>query len=258
MSPTAQPRLNIPEITPSAGTGTTAPSPWQVAGQQTVVSTPSANPIPGQPVAQLVASSVFNVNYAVDDVGPSGVSAVEMFITEDNGQHWFRLPNDADLKSPMQVDVQGEGTFGFAIRVRNGVGFIDPPPQPGDQPEIVVEVDKTAPTVAMEMPRVQVNGSASVHLAWSVQDTRATQVRLEWAGSPSGPWVPVFDWQADRGQHDWPINPTWPHSLHFRLLAKDAAGNIGSAQTSQPVLVDLKRPKARMLGVQPATQNIGY
>ena len=49
-----------------------------------------------------------------------------------------------------------------------------------------------------------------------------------------------------------------PASIYFRLLARDAAGNIGSAQTSQPVLIDLKRPKARMLGVQSASQNIGY
>ena len=47
-------------------------------------------------------------------------------------------------------------------------------------------------------------------------------------------------------------------SIHFRLLARDEAGNIGSAQTAQPVLIDLKRPKARMIGVQAVSQGIGY
>lgn len=218
--------------------------------------TPSA--VPGQPLVQLVADAVFNVDYTVEDVGPSGVSSVELFVTENGGQKWFRYGNDTDMKSPMLVDVQGEGTFGFAIRVRNGVGFIDPPPQPGDAPEIVVTVDQTAPVTQLAMPEVRLQSNPLVHLEWSVQDIQATNVRLEWATSASGPWIPVFDWQPDPGRIDWPIQANSPHSVHFRLLARDTAGNIGTSQTPQPVLIDLKRPKARMIGVQPAARSIGY
>jgi hypothetical protein len=234
-------------------------SSWQVTAQQSVVPSPALpNTVPGHPVSQLVADSVFNVAYAIEDVGPSGLSSVEMFLTEDDGQHWFRYGNDTDMQSPMQVDVRGEGTFGFAIRVRNGVGFIDPPPQPGERPEIVVTVDRTAPVVELAMPQVRVNGNAAVSLGWNVRDGQQTAVRLEWSSSASGPWVPVFDWQADRGHYEWPVSANMPHTMQFRLLARDAAGNIGSAQTSQPVLIDMKRPRARMLGVQSAVQNIGY
>ncbi len=260
---TARPVLSSPQTfnsSPAVSGVSAAVSPnqtWQAPAQHTFVSN-SAPAIPGQPVIQLVADSVFNVAYTVEDVGPSGVSSVEMFVTEDDGQHWFRYGNDTDLQSPMQVDVQGEGTFGFAIRVRNGVGFIDPPPQPGDRPEITITVDQTAPVVTMTMPQVHVNGTASVHLGWNVLDGQTNGVRLEWAASANGPWVPVFDWQTDRGHFEWPISTNMPHSMYFRLLARDNAGNIGSAQTSQPVLVDLKRPKARVIGVQPVSQNVGY
>jgi hypothetical protein len=243
------PGIYMPNATPPN-------QPWQSAAQQPGVLAQST--VPGQAASQLVADSVFNVAYAVEDIGPSGVSSVELFVTEDDGQQWFRYGNDTDLQSPMQVDVQGEGTFGFAIRVRNGVGFIDPPPQPGDRPEIVVTVDRTAPVVEIKMPQVHVSGTASVQLEWNVRDSQQTAVRLEWASSATGPWVPVFDWQADRGHYEWPVSPNMPHSIHFRLLARDEAGNIGSAQTAQPVLIDLKRPKARMLGVQAVSQNIGY
>lgn len=233
--------------------------PWHATSQQSVVpSQVIANTTPGHQVSQLVADSVFNVAYTIEDVGPSGLSSVEMFLTEDNGQQWYRYGNDTDLQSPMQVDVQGEGTFGFAIRVRNGVGFIDPPPQPGDLPEIVVTVDRTAPLVELGVPQVRVSNSAAISLGWNVHDGQSTAVRLEWASSASGPWVPVFDWQPDRGHYEWPVNPNMPHTMHFRLLARDAAGNIGSAQTAQPVLIDMKRPKARMIGVQTTARNIGY
>ena len=239
--------------------GIPSAQPWRLTGRQSAISNPG-NPVvlSGQPVPQLVSDSVFNVAYTVENVGPSGVSSVELFVTEDNGQQWFRYANDTDLESPMQVDVQGEGTFGFAIRVRNGVGFIDPPPQPGERPEIIVTVDRTAPTVELLVPQIRVNGSASVRLGWRVLDSQSTAIRLEWATTATGPWVPVFDWQMDRGGYEWPVGPNMPHSLHFRLLARDSAGNIGSAQTSQPVIIDLKRPKARMIGVQPVTQAIGY
>jgi hypothetical protein len=43
-----------------------------------------------------------------------------------------------------------------------------------------------------------------------------------------------------------------PPSLYFRLLARDAAGNVGMSQTIQPVIVDLKRPVGRILRVQPS------
>ncbi|MCH2202350.1 MAG: hypothetical protein MK102_10290 [Fuerstiella sp.] len=241
------PDNQVPRMNPSG-------LPWQMTGQYSV----SPNATSEQLASQLVSKPLFNVAYTLEDVGPSGVSAVELFVTEDNGQQWFRYGNDMDVQSPMQVDVQGEGTFGFAIRVRNGVGFIDPPPQPGDCPEILVTVDQTAPSVEFGQPQVVVNGTASVNLTWKVFDIQSTAVRLEWATSLSGPWVPVFDWQANRSHYEWPVTPNMPHSMHFRLLAKDAAGNIGNAQTSQPVLIDLQRPKARMLGVEKVAQRIGY
>jgi len=240
---------------PNSNNGNSWSDPQRVAA----VGSPSVPvPQPGQPGALLVAGSLFNVDYAVEDVGPSGVSAVELFITENGGQQWFEYGNDSDLQSPMLVDVQSDGTYGFAIRIRNGVGFIDPPPQPGEQPEIVVTVDQTAPTTQLAVPQVIVQGNALVHLEWHVQDAAQAMVRLEWATTGSGPWTPVFDWQRDPGRFEWAIQPNSPHSVHFRLLARDAVGNVGSAQTSQPVLIDLKRPKGRMLGVQPASRGIGY
>lgn len=206
---------------------------------------------------QLVNTHVFDVDYQVEDVGPSGVSAVELFVTENGGQQWFRYGNDSDLCSPFQVDAQGEGTFGFAVRVRNGLGFADAPPQPGQGPEIVVTVDEAAPTVELAQPSVRVDGFGTVQLGWRVTDLHPAPlpVRLEYSTAPNGPWTPVFDWQADQGGFEWSIRPGTPSSLYFRLLARDAAGNVGVAQTPQPVIVDLKRPVGRLLRVQAASHS---
>ena len=206
--------------------------------------------------SQLVNMHVFDVDYQVEDVGPSGVSAVELFVTENGGQEWFRYGNDADLRSPFAVDVKSEGTYGFAVRVRNGLGFAAAPPQPGQAPEIVVVVDESAPVVDFMQPTLKADGFGTMELAWRVQDrhVHASPIRLEYATTPTGPWTAVFDWQTDHGGYKWAIRPGTPANLYLRLLARDEAGNVGMSQTPQPVIVDLNKPVGRLLRVQTVSQ----
>jgi len=222
----------------------------------------NGNPLPGSTgdfggadASPLVNTSVFDIAYQIDDVGPSGVGAVELFVTEDGGQQWFKYGMDEDLRSPIQVDVQGEGTFGFAVRVRNGLGFSDTPPQPGEAPTIVVSVDQTPPQIEFPQPALTAEGNGVVMLKWRLLETNlaGNPVRLEFANAPAGPWTPVFDWQPDTGGSQWAVRPGTPPAIYFRLLARDAAGNIGVAQTPQPVMIDMKRPVARSLRVQAAS-----
>jgi hypothetical protein len=207
----------------------------------------------GQIPRQLVNNRVFELDYQIDDVGPSGVSAVELFITEDGGGQWFRYGSDPDVRSPFEVDSMSEGTFGFAVRIRNGLGISDTPPQPGQPPEVIITVDQTAPTVQLQPPGVNQDAGSTIQFAWRVQEMNAEQVvvRLESSPGANGPWTPVFDWQPDRQRFELPIRAGMPPSLYFRLLARDAAGNVGMSQTIQPVIVDLKRPVGRILRVQP-------
>jgi hypothetical protein len=235
-------------------------APMQPAGESAAVPLAPVSgqaPNAGQPWAQaqhqLVNNRVFDLDYQIDDVGPSGVSAVELFITEDGGAQWFRYGSDPDVRSPFRVDSMSEGTFGFAVRIRNGLGVADTPPQPGQAPEVVITVDQTAPVVEMQPPGVSEDGAGTIRFSWRVQETNpaAGAVRLESSPGANGPWSPVFDWQVDQGGFDLPIRPGMPPALHFRLLARDAAGNVGMSQTIQPVIVDLKRPVGRILRVQP-------
>jgi hypothetical protein len=42
-----------------------------------------------------------------------------------------------------------------------------------------------------------------------------------------------------------------PARFHLRIEARDAAGNIRSVETPEPVLVDLARPTVKILDVAP-------
>jgi hypothetical protein len=240
--------IDVPEI-PQAAPVPTISQPVSTGGASVPTLPASTQPLLKP---QLLSNRVFDLSYQVDDVGPSGVSAVELFVTEDGGQQWFRYGDDADLRSPMQVDVQGEGTFGFSVRVRNGLGFAEAPPQPGDVPDILIQVDQTPPQIQLDPPRVRPDGSGVLLMKWQVFESNPAPapVRLEKSVSPTGPWTPVFDWQANQGGYEWVIQPGTPTSLFFRLLARDEAGNVASASTPQPVLIDLKRPVARLVGAQ--------
>lgn len=260
--------MSIPE---AAGTSQFESVQQNAFQQATVPQNRSAQPsaagqapgfvgVPSASGGQIVNHRVFEIAYEVQDVGPSGVSAVQLFVTENNGREWFRYGDDSDLRSPFQVDTRGEGTFGFEVRVRNGLGFSDPPPQPGDLPTIVVTVDQTPPAVELAVPQVIAKGSGRISLNWQVSDTHLSEapVRLEQAVSSSGPWTPVFDWQPNQGSHQVPIQPGMPGALYFRLLARDDAGNIAAAQTTRPVLIDQQRPTAKLLSVQPVSRSRSY
>ena len=213
----------------------------------------SYRPVAG---AQVIKHHIFDLEYQVDDVGPSGVSAVELFVTEDGGRNWFTYGNDEDLRSPVLIDTRGEGTFGFAVRVRNGLGFADDPPQPGQAPEMVVTVDESLPVIELAQPTMRTDGFGTIQLSWQVREKNpaGTPVRLEYAAAANGPWTPVFDWQYDQSGYQWGIRPGTPTQMYFRLLARDAAGNVASAQTTQAVVVDLRRPVGRLLRVQAVSQ----
>lgn len=248
--PTAVPQ-NAAQQRPVQQPALQAPGPGQAPGFVGVRSASGG---------QIVNHRVFEIAYEVQDVGPSGVSAVQLFVTENNGREWFRYGDDGDLRSPFQVDTRGEGTFGFEVRVRNGLGFSDPPPQPGDLPTIVVTVDQTPPAVELAVPQVIATGGGRISLNWQVSDTHlsAAPVRLEQSVSSSGPWTPVFDWQPNQGSYQVPIQPGMPSALYFRLLARDDAGNISATQTTRPVLIDQQRPTARLLSVQPVSRSRNY
>ena len=206
---------------------------------------------------KLVNTRAFNLGYEVEEVGPSGVGSVEFFITEDGGQKWFRYGTDPDLKSPFRIDVPGEGTYGFRVRVRSGVGLAAEPPRAGEPAAVVVVVDETPPVVTLGPPTQSTSpDSPTVSIRWKVEDENpatAKAIDLDYATSDKGPWTPIARGLDDQGGYEWAAESISAAKLFVRLTARDAAGNSGEAITAEPVVVDLTLPTARIteIDVQP-------
>ena len=200
-----------------------------------------------------VRSHRFEVNYRIDDVGPSGVSAVELFVTQNNGQKWWKYGDDPDKQSPFVVEVPEDGIFGFAIRVRSGAGLADEPPQPGEEPSVVIVVDRTPPQAQL-MP-VQQGAGGQINrllISWRIADENPSDkpVSLAYSANPNGPWERICDWQPDTSSYVWNVGQGVPSRLYIRLAARDAAGNNTVVDTPQPLLVDLSKPTGRIVDVE--------
>lgn len=213
---------------------------------------PNTHPRTNSPI-RVVGSRKFQVGYTVDDVGPSGIGAVELFITQDMGRKWWKYGDDPDRRSPFDVDVPQDGEYGFAIRVRSGVGLTNDPPLSGEPPSIVVAVDQTPPTLEL-LSAQQGKGPDSnrVQVRWRVADDHPAPkpVSIYYAPSRNGPWEAVAGWSEDHGSYEWTVMPGSPSQFYVRVIARDSAGNTSKADSTQPILVDLVRPNARIVDVE--------
>jgi hypothetical protein len=230
---------------------------------------PPPNPGPGTgpppPAADgpvgvvMVNSKRIQLDFDIQDVGSSKVKAVEVWYTQD-GHKWQKTPKDASPEPPYLVDVPAEGRYGFTLIARSGVGLALPAPKDGDAPQVWVEVDTTRPKVAVlgvDVGRGPDTGYITVR--WNATDLHmaANPITISYAdASAAAPqWQPITTAPVPNdGRYVWRMPDNLPPLIMVRVEAVDQAGNVGSAETANPVSTDLSIPKARVKGVHGAAE----
>jgi hypothetical protein len=207
-----------------------------------------------QPGKLFVNSKRISLSYEIKEKGPSGVSAVELWYTQD-GKKWARIKEDRNPESPCMVDVNEEGVYGFTLLFRNGVGLSEPPPRVGDPPQIWVEVDLTKPVVHWvnaEVGRGPDTGNLTI--TWKATDKNLARdpITISYATDAQGPWTKIEANLENTGRYVWRKGDGPPHSFLVKVEAVDKAGNVGEFTTPKPVLFDLVQPKGLITGVTPA------
>ena len=141
---------------------------------------------------RLINTTHASIDYRIDQMGPSGVGKVEIYLTHDEGKSWHRVGEDLDRHTPAEVDLPGEGLFGVRLAITNGNGFGGTPPAHGDAPQVWVEVDTTAPFVQLR-PGEVVPQSGAFDIRWSASDPNlgAEPVALFYRTRTDGPWQPI-------------------------------------------------------------------
>jgi hypothetical protein len=199
---------------------------------------------------EITNSTQVALDYEVTRLGPSGVGRIELYLTTDEGRTWQHHHEDLRPKAgmPITVNLPGEGIYGLRLIATSGAGLGRKPPQPGDLPQMRVEVDTTPPVVKLSPPQPDPNRRDALLLTWSASDRKlaANPIWLEYAESSNGPWQLIVKELPNSGRYLWQLSPNQPFKVYLRAIAYDAAGNYGVDQTPEPVLIDLNEPEAQI------------
>jgi hypothetical protein len=243
----------LPAAGPTAPPAPAAPVPEAKA-------VPPAGPTRQLPAVQYINQPEFLVAYEVSKLGPSGIGSVELYRTRDDGQTWEKYAYDATvgvvakgvrLQRMVQFhDGEPDGIYGFVLVIKNRANIGRRPPQPGDAPEIRIELDTTRPEADLFTP-VRDAQPGCLLLTWRAADKNATPspINLEWSEQRGGPWHPIGTDLPNTGRYSWKLPDEMPVNVYLRLRARDLAGNETAVITPNPLPVDLHEPEGHLIDV---------
>jgi hypothetical protein len=191
-------------------------------------------------------------NFNISDVGPSKVKAVEVWYTVQGRGGWQKYEKEYSSEGPFEIDVDGEGRYGFTLVAVSGVGHAEARPQASDSPQVWVEVDLTPPAVQLVGIEVGTGPEkGTITIEWRATDKflAAQPITLSY-GTAEGQWIPFASNIANSGRFVWRMPEGLPYQFPIRVDAIDQAGNVGTDKTKKDVIVDLSIPKARVIGVE--------
>ncbi len=202
---------------------------------------------------RLVNSTKCNIDFAVEET-PKGVSQVEVWASQDNGQSWNMSGVSLDGKSPVTVEFPADGKYGYLFRVKPRHGLCPDPPKAGDTADGWLEVDTTKPVASLlgaVLDDDKENGELII--TWSASDAHldAQPVTLYFAFQPAGPWEPIAARIANTGSYNWKFPKGIGTEVFVRLEVADRAGNVTRCDMPSPVQIAAPRPKVRVLHVAP-------
>jgi len=202
-------------------------------------------------------ASSFQLDYDLESVGPEGVAKVVLWVTRDKGAQWIPYTEDADRTSPVDVEVNEEGLYGFRVQVTGNNGLGAQPPKSGEQADIWIHVDRTPPAAELKnVPYGRGPTAGKLEIYWTAEDARLASrpVTLRYSESPGGPWTTIAASLPNDGKFVWGIEPNTPEEVYLRLEVTDRAGNVGVDQLADPVRLQPLIPKARIRGFKPVSR----
>jgi len=217
----------------------------------------------------------FDVDYAIEQMGPSGVKAAHLFARKNQGD-WTLVkhypvnlrPSDKEQTISLAYEAKDEGTYDFYVIPESGAGKRASDPKRGDPAMLHVVVDTTAPYVQITGVQVRPGGArgALVEINWEVADPNLmpNPISLEWSlDAKATKWNEIkyrlSNTSQTTGRYTWEVPDPDLWKFYIRARAVDRASNTGehiwgqdSQKTKPPteVIVDLVSPTGGIKGVR--------
>lgn len=194
-------------------------------------------------------SQKFSLDYELEAVGSSGLDAVELWGTVDQGRTWVHWGVDPDNASPFDIETEDDGLFGFRIVVQGRNGLRSPRPLPGESPDILVGVDRSVPQTQITNVRYGVGDRVgSLVIQYDCDDNNLSErpIALSFSDTPDGPWTTIAAGLRNDGDYVWPADPQLPRQIFLRIDVTDQAGNVGTHIVDRPIDSQGLAPRARI------------
>jgi hypothetical protein len=217
----------------------------------------SSNGLPFGQRPRMTNSKRFNLDYSIDAVGPQGVEKVELWATRNGGQDWKLWAVDEDRTSPMLVEVQEEGIYGFRIVIVGKNGLTSQTPRPGDPADLWVGVDTTPPVAEITSATYgKAEWAGHLDIQWTASDSGfgARPITLLISESARGPWTTIASGLPNTGQYHWRVDSRVPDQFYLRMEVRDEAGNLAEVQLSEPIRSAGLTPRGRIRNIEAVPQ----
>jgi hypothetical protein len=199
------------------------------------------------PAHQIINNTHATLAYQVEQQGPNAIGRVEVWMTRDKSQSWQFLCEDPDRRSPVDIDLPGDGLYGLTL-VLTSAGAASVPPAPGETPDWWVEVHTSKPAAQILGVR---NEAGTLVITWTAGDNflKPEPIDLYYATHQGGPWFPIARGLKNDGLYRWAMPPGATGEVYVRMEVSDRAGNVTDCQTFQPLVLDQARPRAKVIGL---------
>lgn len=204
---------------------------------------------------RMTRSKRFNLDYSVDAVGPAGVEKVELWVTRNGGLDWDLGWVDEDRTSPLLVEVEEEGVYGFRLVIVGKNGLASQSPGPGDLADLWIGVDSTQPTVEITSAVYgDEEHAGQLEIRWNAADVHLANrpITLSFSDQQDGPWTTIAASLPNTGQYYWRVDSRVPAQFYLRIQARDEAGNVAVHHLNEPLQSAGLSPKASIRGFAPA------
>ena len=199
-------------------------------------------------------SAAFSLDYSVENDPDSPVAAVELWGTTDEGRTWQVWGEDPDRSSPFDIQVEGDGLFGFRMIIVGANGLASNRPRNGDNADAWIHVDTKLPQARINSAlygKGKESGSLVIEYRAADEYFPERPITLSYAETPDGPWTIIASGVRNNGRYVWPADPSLPPSIYLKIEAFDSAGNVAVHRLDSRIDVEGLAPRGRIQGFRP-------
>jgi hypothetical protein len=186
----------------------------------------------------------------VADLGPAGLTAARLWVSQDDGVSWTEGPFIAEPFKSVQWKAPADGRFRLYIVATDGAGNVSPAPK-GKEGNVLT-VDATVPTVLLAAAtgvsdaagaagRRDFKPGDRVQVVFTTKDANlvADSVAVYWQKDAGSAWQELGKGQKVDAAFRFTIPTDAPatKTARVKVTAADAAGNVGEAVSTETFTV---------------------